>query len=167
VGQPFIGEIRMIAGNYAPDGWMFCEGQIMPISGNDTLFELVGTSYGGDGVNTFALPDLRGRLPIHQGGGFSLAQNGGVETVTLTVNQIPAHTHQLLAAAIQGNAITPAGNLSAISTNVVPYINASPDGNMNPGSVSTMGGSLPHSNLQPYLCVNFIISLSGIFPSQT
>jgi microcystin-dependent protein len=113
------------------------------------------------------LPFLRGRLPIHQGGGFSLAQNGGVETVTLTVSQIPAHTHQLLAAAIQGNAITPAGNLSAISTNVVPYINASPDGNMNPGSVSTMGGSLPHSNLQPYLCVNFIISLSGIFPSQT
>lgn len=157
----------MFAGNFAPAGWMFCEGQLLPISENETLFQLIGTTYGGDGESTFALPDLRGRIPIHQGNGFILAETGGAEEITLTVNQIPAHTHPFLAAAITGDQITPGGNLPSSSFNVTPYINDAPGGNFNPGSVSPVGGSQPHTNFQPYLCVDFIISLFGIFPSPT
>src|SRR6059036_3348852 len=102
MGQPFVGEIRIFAGNFAPAGWMFCEGQLLPISENETLFNLIGTTYGGDGQSTFALPDLRGRLPIHQGNSFILAETGGAEEITLTVSQIPAHTHTLLCAASGG-----------------------------------------------------------------
>ena len=107
MAQPYVGEIRMFAGNFAPAGWMFCEGQLLPISENETLFQLIGTTYGGDGQSTFALPDLRGRLPLHQGNGFSLAEAGGVEDVTLTVSQIPAHTHPLLASASPASASSP------------------------------------------------------------
>lgn len=167
MAQPYVGEIRMFAGNFAPAGWMFCEGQLLPISENETLFQLIGTTYGGDGESTFALPDLRGRVPIHQGNGFILAETGGVEEVTLTVSQIPAHTHPLLAAAVTGDQITPGGNLPSSSFNVTPYINDAPSGNFNPGSVSPVGGSQPHTNFQPYLCIDFIISLFGIFPSPT
>lgn len=167
MAQPYVGEIRMFAGNFAPAGWMFCEGQLLPISENETLFQLIGTTYGGDGESTFALPDLRGRVPIHQGNGFILAETGGVEEVTLTVNQIPAHSHPLLAAAVTGDQITCGGNLPSSSFNVTPYINDAPSGNFNPGSVSPVGGSQPHTNFQPYLCVDFIISLFGIFPSPT
>src|SRR5262245_56058219 len=113
MAQPYIGEIRMFAGNFAPAGWMFCEGQLVPISQNPTLFQLIGTTYGGDGESTFALSDLRGRVPIHQGSGFILAENGGVEQVTLTVNQIPAHTHPFLASADQANANNPTGAVMA------------------------------------------------------
>jgi microcystin-dependent protein len=164
MAQPFIGEIRIFAASFAPAGWMLCQGQLLPISENETLFNLIGTTYGGDGQETFALPDLRGRLPIHQGGGFTLAETGGVEQVTLTVAQIPAHSHPLLGAAIQGDQISPAGALSANSFSVTPYINDPPADNMNAGVVGVTGGSQPHTNFQPYLCLNFIISLFGIFP---
>jgi microcystin-dependent protein len=167
MAQPYVGEIRMFGGNFAPAGWMFCEGQLLPISENETLFNLIGTTYGGDGQSTFALPDLRGRLPMHQGNGFILAETGGVEEVTLTVQQIPSHTHPFLASAVSGNAINPFGNLPANTLNIQPYINQPPDANMNANAIGPTGGSQPHNNFQPYLCVDFIISLFGIFPSQT
>ena len=167
---PYIGEIRMFGGNFAPAGWAFCEGQLLPISENDALFNLIGTTYGGDGQNTFALPDLRGRLPVHQGTGsdgisYTLGETGGVESVTLTTAQIPAHTHPLRANNGQpGNAITPAGNFPAISLNVTPFIEDATNGFFNAAAISPAGGSQPHENMQPYLCVSFIISLYGVFP---
>jgi microcystin-dependent protein len=157
----------MFAGNFAPAGWMFCEGQLLPISENETLFQLIGTTYGGDGQSTFGLPDLRGRLPIHQGNSFQLAETGGVEEVTLTLQQIPAHGHPMLGAAIAGNAVNPSGNLPANTLNFQPYIAEGQDGNFNAGAVGPVGGSQPHTNFMPYLCVDFIISLFGIFPSPT
>jgi len=172
MAQPYVGEIRMFAGNFAPAGWMFCEGQLLPISEYETLFNLIGTTYGGDGQSTFALPDLRGRLPVHQGQGsglssYTLAETGGAEAVTLTAQQIPVHTHPYVVAAGAGNQISPSGNLSSQSFNVTPYINDVPGGAFNPAAVTPTGGSQPHTNLQPYLCVNYIVSLFGIFPSQT
>ena len=171
MAQPYIGEIRMFGGNFAPAGWMFCEGQLLPIAENDALFTLIGTTYGGDGQSTFGLPDLRGRLPIHQGttGGntFQLAETGGAEQITLTAQQIPAHTHQFLGAAATGTVTSASNNLPAHSQNITPYINQAPNANMNPAVVSLVGGSQPHTNFQPYLCISFIISLFGIFPTQT
>jgi microcystin-dependent protein len=167
MAQPYVGEIRMFAGNFAPAGWMFCEGQLLPISENEVLFQLIGTTYGGDGDSTFALPDLQGRVPLHQGNAFILAETGGAEETTLTVNQIPAHSHPLLAAGVIGNEIGPGGNLPAQSFNVVPYINDATIGNFNSAAITSVGGSQPHTNFQPYLCVDFIISLFGIFPSPT
>lgn len=167
MAQPYVGEIRMFAGNFAPAGWMFCEGQLLPISEYETLFQLIGTTYGGDGESTFALPDLRGRIPLHQGNGFILAETGGAEEITLTVNQIPAHSHPFLASTATGNQVSAAGNLPATSFNVTPYINDVPNGNLNAAAISSVGGSQPHTNFQPYLCVDFIISLYGIFPSPT
>jgi microcystin-dependent protein len=157
----------MFAGNFAPAGWFFCEGQLLPISEYETLFQLIGTTYGGDGQSTFAVPDLRGRLPLHQGNGFVLAETGGAEEITLTVSQTPAHSHAFLASNAVGNQVSPAGNVPASSFNVTPYINDVPNGNMSASAVSSVGGSQPHTNFQPYLCVDFIISLFGIFPSQT
>ena len=167
MAQPYVGEIRMFAGNFAPAGWMFCEGQLLPISENETLFQLIGTTYGGDGESTFALPDLRGRIPIHQGNGFILAETGGAEEITLTVNQIPVHIHPMTAAAVNGDQISPAGSIPANSFNVTPYINSVTDGNMAATAIGPTGGNQPHTNFQPYLCVDFIISLFGIFPSPT
>ena len=167
MAQPYVGEIRMFAGNFAPAGWMFCEGQLLPISENETLFNLIGTTYGGDGQSTFALPDLRGRVPLHMGNGSTLAETGGVEEVTLTAQQMPAHSHPLTAASVTGDQVSPGGSLPASSFNVTPYINDVPTGNMNAAAISSTGGSQPHNNFQPYLCVDFIISLFGIFPSQT
>jgi microcystin-dependent protein len=167
VAQPYIGEIRIFAGNFAPAGWMFCEGQLLPISENETLFNLIGTTYGGDGQSTFALPDLRGRLPLHQGNGFVLAQQGGVETVTLTTQQIPAHSHAMLASTGPGTQNAPANNVTAASPSVTLYAADVTDGNLAPTAVGATGGSQPHNNFQPYLCVDFIISLFGIFPSPT
>jgi microcystin-dependent protein len=162
----------MFAGNFAPAGWMFCAGQLLPISENETLFNLIGTTYGGDGQSTFALPDLQGRIPIHMGTGssgtnYQLAQNGGAEQVTLTLNQIPAHSHPLLASADTGNQVNAAGNLPSNSQGAIPYIEDAPTLNMNGQCVGPAGGSQPHTNFQPYLCINFIISLFGIFPSQS
>ena len=167
MAQPYVGEIRMFAGNFAPAGWMFCEGQLLPISENETLFQLIGTTYGGDGQSTFALPDLRGRIPIHQGNGFILAETGGAEEITLTVSQIPAHSHPFLASAGGGNANTPWRKLPAHSAAAKLSIADVPTVNMNPAAISSVGGSQPHTNFQPYLCVDFIISLFGIFPSPT
>ena len=167
MSQPYNGEIRMFAGNFAPAGWMFCDGQILPISEFAVLFTLIGTTYGGDGQQTFALPDLRGRLPIHQGSGFTLAQNGGVETVTVTVQQLPVHTHPMVASTGGGNVNTPKNNVTAASPSVTLYIQDAVDSPWAVGAVSPAGGSQPHDNLQPYLAINFIISLFGIFPSQT
>jgi microcystin-dependent protein len=169
MAQPYVGEIRMFAGNFAPAGWMFCEGQLLPISENETLFQLIGTTYGGDGQSTFALPDLRGRLPIHQGNGFILAETGGAEQITLTVQQIPAHSHPALCSINTATGTSPSNNLLSAppDVNTLPYGKDAPIGALNPVSISTIGGSQPHNNFQPYLCVDFIISLFGIFPSQT
>jgi microcystin-dependent protein len=157
----------MFAGNFAPAGWMFCEGQLLPISENETLFQLVGTTYGGDGESTFGLPDLRGRLPIHQGNGFVLAEAGGVEEVTLTMQQTPAHAHPLLATTSVATGNSPAGGVFAAGTgtSVFPYGTDQPLTTLNAATISPAGGSQPHTNFQPYLCVDFIISLFGIFPS--
>jgi len=168
MAQPYVGEIRMFAGNFAPAGWQFCEGQLLPISENETLFQLIGTTYGGDGQSTFALPDLRGRIPIHQGNGFILAETGGVEEITLTVNQIPAHSHAFLASTNVAQDTNPQNKvLGQTSGGLLPYIQDSPDANLSSQAISSVGGSQPHTNFQPYLCVDFIISLFGIFPSQT
>ena len=167
MAQPYVGEIRMFAGNFAPAGWMFCEAQLLPISENETLFQLIGTTYGGDGQSTFALPDLRGRLPIHQGNGFVLAQNGGVEEVSLTTQQIPVHSHAFLASANNASAANAAGKLLAQTPSYTPYIALSPNSALSANAVGSTGGSQPHTNFQPYLCVSFIISLFGIYPSPT
>lgn len=168
MAQPYVGEIRMFAGNFAPAGWMFCEGQLLPISENETLFQLIGTTYGGDGQSTFGLPDLRGRIPIHQGNGFILAETGGAEEVTLTVQQIPAHSHPLLAGGVSGTSTSPSGSVLASTDGTIqPYLSDAPSLNMNAAAVGLVGGSQPHTNFQPYLCVDFIISLFGIFPSPT
>jgi len=167
MAQPYVGEIRMFAGNFAPAGWMFCEGQLLPISEYETLFNLIGTTYGGDGQSTFALPDLRGRLPLHQGNGFVLAETGGAETITLTVSQIPAHSHAFLASNNNAATATATNNVLAQIPSYTPYIQASPNSALASVSIGSVGGSQPHDNFQPYLCVDFIISLFGIFPSQT
>jgi microcystin-dependent protein len=166
MAQPYVGEIRMFAGNFAPAGWMFCEGQLLPISENETLFNLIGTTYGGDGQSTFALPDLRGRLPMHQGNGFILAETGGAESVTLTTQQIPQHNHAWIASTQQGNVNNPNNAYLANSVSVKIYLEDSIDTNMF-NSVSPVGGSQPHTNFQPYLCVDFIISLFGIYPAPS
>ena len=157
----------MFAGNFPPTGWMFCQGQLLQISQNETLFQLIGTTYGGDGQSTFALPDLRGRIPIHQGSGFNLAATGGAEEVTLTVQQIPSHTHAAIGAAVTGDQTSTNGALPANSVTITPYLNTAPDSSFNPAAVGPTGGSQPHTNFQPYLCIDFIISLFGIFPSPT
>ena len=167
MAQPYVGEIRMFAGNFAPSGWLFCEGQLLPISENLTLFQLIGTTYGGDGESTFALPDLRGRIPLHSGNGFTLGETGGVEAVTLTVSQIPAHNHPMLASADPATTANPQDNVAAATATATPYFNNAPATPMSSQAISAVGGSQPHNNFQPYLCVDFIISLFGIFPSQT
>jgi microcystin-dependent protein len=166
MAQPYVGEIRMFAGNFAPAGWMFCEGQLLPISEYETLFNLIGTTYGGDGQSTFALPDLRGRIPIHMGNGFILAENGGAETVTLTVSTIPAHSHPMLASTDVPTLTTPAAHVSGQAAAKI-YRAGTASVALNPNAVGLTGGSQPHNNFQPYLCIDFIISLFGIFPSQT
>ena len=172
MGIPYIGEIRMFAGNFAPNGWEICAGQLIAISENDALFTLIGTTYGGDGQSTFGLPDLRGRLPVHQGQGpglssYILGQFAGTEQVTLTTTQIPNHTHAFLGSTNLGNTPNPAGNLLAQSTAIDAYINEDPAAALRAGSIVPIGGSQPHDNRMPSLAINFIISLYGIFPSQT
>jgi microcystin-dependent protein len=168
MAQPYVGEIRMFAGNFAPAGWAFCAGQLVPIFENETLFQLIGTTYGGDGESTFALPDLRGRIPVHQGQGYTIGETGGSEEVTLTLNQIPLHTHTLFASAGPAEPTAgPNGSLLAASPANTPYSVVPPHVAMNAAAVTVQGGSQPHDNVAPYLCVNFIISLFGIFPSPT
>ena len=159
----------MFGDNFAPLGWMFCEGQLLPISEYETLFNLIGTTYGGDGQETFALPDLRGRIPIHQGSGFIMAETGGVEAVTLTINQIPAHSHAFLGSVSPGSSTLPTGGFLASSLTGDFYTADSSTGlvPLASSSISPVGGSQPHTNFQPYLCVDFIISLFGIYPSPS
>jgi microcystin-dependent protein len=164
MSNPYIGEIRMFAGTFAPVGWAFCSGQVIAISQNEALFALIGTTYGGDGVNTFNLPDLRSRVPIHQASGFVVGQIAGQEEVTLTTNQIPSHTHSARSDASPGAFTSPAGNVWAASS-------AYADGSSNPtqmatGALGNAGGGQPHDNMVPFLAVNFIIALFGIFPSR-
>lgn len=167
MSEPFVGEIRMFAGNFAPRGWAFCDGQLMAISENDALFSLVGTYYGGDGRTTFGLPDLRGRLPMHQGSTYRIGGKAGQEEVTLTASQLPSHRHALAAVGDQpGTQASPAGALPAQSFNVVPYLADAPTGSFNAAAVTDTGGSRAHSNVQPFQCVYFIISLFGIYPSR-
>jgi microcystin-dependent protein len=172
MSQPYLGEIRMFGGTFAPAGWAFCAGQLMAISENDTLFNLIGTTYGGDGQTTFALPDLQGRVPIHMGQGsglsnYQIAEKAGVETVTLTTQTIPAHSHPALCSSGGGNASNPAGGLWA-GSDVNQYAAVGPDTTMGspPPPTSVFGGSQPHDNVIPFLCVSYILSLFGIFPSQ-
>jgi len=173
MGEPYIGEIRMFAGNFAPAGWMFCDGQLLPISENETLFLLIGTTYGGDGESTFALPDLRGRLPMHMGTNdgtsFILGEAAGAEEITLTTSQIPAHTHPLLCAASGGTPNSnPAGGYWGPSDQTQYSLQAGTVQMGNPAITGgASGGSQPHSNFMPYLCIEFIISLFGVFPSPT
>jgi microcystin-dependent protein len=168
MAQPFVGEIRMFGGNFAPAGWAFCDGRLQPISQNGTLFALIGTTYGGDGQSTFGLPDLRGRLPVHQGAGLTIGQMAGAETTTITETEIPSHSHQWLASSAQSSQSTPIGNVTAdtkaADANVYgPFTAATP---LDPAAVGSSGGSQPHENRMPFLCVSFIISLFGIFPSR-
>jgi len=176
MSQPYVGEIRMFGGNFAPAGWAFCWGQLMPIAENDTLFNLIGTTYGGDGQETFGLPNLQSRIPIHQGTNpqngitYTLAETGGVESVTLTTQQMAAHSHPLLATTTN-QTLAPLGAFFASATSsqagVNTYIQAAANATLNPSSISAEGGNQPHDNLQPYLAINFILSLFGIFPSQS
>jgi microcystin-dependent protein len=158
----------MFAGNFAPAGWMFCNGQLLPISEYEVLFMLIGTTYGGDGTETFALPNLQGRVPIHQTSGFVLGQLGGTEQVTLTSSQIPMHSHSFQGENNPGAQRNPVGNAPAIIVAGSAYIQQPPTAALAPESIQAgTGGSQPHDNMQPYQCVSFIISLFGVFPSQS
>jgi microcystin-dependent protein len=166
--DPFLGEIWMFGGNFAPQGRATCDGQILPIAQNTALFSLLGTTYGGNGQTTFALPDLRGRLPVHIGGGLTIGQAGGSETVTLTATNLPAHTH-VANAASAGTTLGPAGHYWAADPgeNVAPYA-AAPDSKVMSGAaIGAQGGSQPHENMQPFLAVTFIMALEGIYPSRS
>jgi microcystin-dependent protein len=173
MAQPYVGEIRMFAGNFAPLGWMFCEGQQLPISENEVLFQLIGTTYGGDGQESFNLPNLQSRVPLHFGNGpdgvnYPVSQMAGTESVTLTIQQIPSHTHPLTGSTTTGTESTPAGNVLAQTPGAIkPYLEQDADTPMSAQSITPVGGSQPHENCQPFLCVNYIISLFGLFPSPT
>jgi len=169
--DPYLGEIRMFAGNFAPRGWAFCEGQLLPISQNTALFSLLGTTYGGDGRTTFALPDLRGRVPIHaaQGPGLSnrnLGEKGGEETHILTTNEIPSHTHQLRGDSLVASTDMPTNSAPARNAGGIPSYGDTPDIDMSGAAIQFTGGGQGHNTMQPYLAVNFIIALQGIFPSR-
>ena len=167
MGTPYVGEIRMFAGNFAPVGWAFCQGQTLAISENDVLFNLIGTTYGGDGQTTFNLPNLASRVPIHQGSGFIIGETAGEESVTLTTSQIPAHSHPPLCNSGAGGQAGPAGGVWAQLASNPPYANVAPTVNMAPNAIGPSGGSQPHDNMVPFLVINFIISLFGVFPSPT
>ncbi len=163
MSTPFLAEIRIISFNFPPRGWALCNGQLLAINQNQALFALLGTTYGGNGQTTFALPDFRGRTPLHVGPGFNLGQHAGEEAHTLTSAELPAHTHSLAASSAAANAGSPA-NASWPSVN--SGYAAAPNTSMDPSSITTSGGNQAHSNLQPYLVLNFVIALQGIFPSQ-
>ncbi|MES2988245.1 MAG: tail fiber protein [Pseudomonadota bacterium] len=172
MSQPYVGEIRMFGGNFNPAGWAFCNGQLLPISENETLFQLIGTTYGGNGQSTFGLPNLQGRVPVHMGTGssgitYQIGEVAGVESVTLTTQQIPQHTHAMLVSSNTATSQSPTNSIIGKSAQIDAFINSVPDTPLNANSVTPRGGSQPHENMQPYLCINFIISLFGIFPTPT
>ena len=170
MANPYLGEIRLFGGSFAPAGWALCNGQLLPISENDALFVLIGTTYGGDGQQTFALPNLQSRIPLHQGTrdsrNFVLGEIAGVESVTLTTQQIPVHSHALLATSSAGSANSPAGRVTAAPPSIDYYIEDTPSVAAHAQAVAPVGGSQPHENMQPYLCLHYIISLFGVFPQQ-
>ncbi len=171
MSEPFVGEVRMFAGNFAPRGWAFCDGQLLAVSQNDALFSLLGTIYGGDGRTTFGLPDLRGRIPIHAGNGPGLSQRrlgakGGAENVTLTVNQLPSHTHPAQASDAPASELLPVGRAPGVAQAQAYGDRLLGPVNMNTQAITSVGGSRSHTNEMPYLCVNFIIALVGIYPSR-
>jgi microcystin-dependent protein len=166
MSNPYVGEIRMFGGNFAPDGWMFCNGALLSIAENETLFVLIGTTYGGDGVNTFALPNLSSRVPVHAGNGYVTGQTGGAESVTLAPAQTPLHSHALMASSAVASVGSPGGAVLAATT-ANSYGSGAPSTPMGAGAIGTTGGAAQaHNNMAPYATVNFIISLYGIFPSQ-
>ncbi len=170
MSSPYIGEIRMFGGNFAPAGWAFCDGSLLSIAENDALFNLIGTTYGGDGQNTFALPDLRGRAPLHAGQGpglsnYTLGQAGGTESVTLTPNQLPAHSHLAQGQTAAGSQTSPSNGVWAAST-LNQFSANTPTQPFAANAVGMSGGSQPHDNMMPYATINYIISLFGIYPSQ-
>lgn len=164
MSEPFLSEIKIVSFNFAPKGWALCNGQLLPINQNQALFSLLGTTYGGDGRVNFSLPDLRGRIPIHMGGGHTLGERAGEEAHTVNMSEMAAHSHTFSANSGTPTQGSPAGNMWA--SNSGAYSNAAPNSAMNPASISNAGGSQPHVNMQPYLVLNFIIALQGIFPSQ-
>jgi len=163
----YLGEIRMWAGLFAPRDWMFCQGQLLPIAEYDALFNLIGTTYGGDGQSTFQLPDLQGRVPIHMGTGYYQGQSGGSEAVTITGSSLPQHTHLLMATTSVGVQTSPINNVLAQSTEADLYLEDTPNTSLDADSVTYAGEGQPHDNIQPYQCVNYIISLFGTFPSPS
>jgi microcystin-dependent protein len=172
MAQPYVGEIRLFAGNFAPAGWMFCDGQPLPISENETLFQLIGTTYGGDGQETFNLPNLQSRVPVHQGQGgglspYQISEQVGVEQVTLTTQQIPVHNHAMVASTSAGTSNAPLDNVFATPSVTKLYRVGTPSDPFPATLLQPAGGSQPHENLMPYIAINYIISLYGIFPSQT
>ena len=174
MSSPYIGEIRMFAGNFAPIGWMLCQGQLIPISENDAMFNLIGTTYGGDGQETFALPNLQGRVPVHAGAGpgqsFTLGEATGVESVTLTTQQIPSHNHALQATA-SNLVLSPANAIPAVAASsqlgIMVYGQSTPSSTLHANTIQGSGGSQPHDNMQPFLVINFIIAMQGVFPTQS
>lgn len=165
---PYVGELRLFAGNFAPDGWALCAGQVLAISQYEPLYQLIGTSYGGNGTSNFQLPDLRGRTVCHAGGGLVQAQTGGQERVTLTTQQLPSHTHSLQGTQNQGTTAAPLGRvLAAVPSGTPVYGTRPPLLALDPSSISATGGSEPHENRQPYVCISWIISLYGIYPTPT
>ncbi|BAU27072.1 microcystin-dependent protein [Aneurinibacillus soli] len=170
MSEPYIGEIRMFAGNYPPIGWAFCDGSVLPISGNEVLFTLIGITYGGDGQTTFALPDLRGRIPIHMGTSslssatYVLGQKGGTETVTVTESQLPQHTHPVFAQSADGTTTSP-NNAFWATSSINQYSKSEPTSTMKNTAISSIGGNQSHNNMMPFLAVTFIIALEGMYPS--
>ena len=171
MSEPFVGEVRLFAGNFAPSGWAFCDGQLVSIAENDVLFNLIGTTYGGDGQTTFGLPDLRGRVPVHQGsngqsGAYVIGQQGGVETVTLSAVQMPQHTHAMLASTTPASTAHAAADVLGSSATMNLYGTGAPNMAMDPNALSSLGGGQPHDNMPPYLALNYILSLFGVYPTQ-
>lgn len=164
MSEPFVGEIRLFANNYAPQGWMFCEGQILPINTNQALYAILGNVYGGNGVTTFALPDYRGRVPVHVSPTIPLGTAQGEAAHTLTIHEMPQHTHQVSGSSNLASAPSPAGNVWAAANNV--YTPAAALSTMDPASIGAAGGSQPHNNMQPYQVLNYAIAVVGIFPSR-
>jgi microcystin-dependent protein len=164
MSEPFLGEVKIISWNFPPKGWAFCNGQLLPINQNQALFSILGTTYGGDGRVNFALPNLQGRMPVHTGGGITLGELGGEATHTLNISELPAHTHVPVGSSTVGSLTSASGNVWGAS-NANPY-SATSNGAMNPATVLPVGGNQPHENMSPYLVLNFIIALQGIFPSQ-
>ncbi len=171
MAEPFVGEIKMFAGNFAPRDWAFCDGQLLAVSQNDALFSLLGTMYGGDGRTTFGLPDLRGRIPIHAGSGPGLTprqigRKAGSEKVTVTTNQLPSHTHKFKVSGDGGTDVNPNGKVLTGSPNIRVYREAVPNEPMGASSTLPVGGNQSHNNLMPFTCVHFIIALFGVYPSR-